>query len=460
MKNLTILFIIFICAFTYSQNAGKESWSVGFGVSNFTMQGDLVSIGNDLSDDDNSLFNVGGYVYVDKMFTPAFGLELKGHYTQIGGSAQERSNSFFVGSPSTPLSQTRFEGNAYGAELNLILNLSSILNNPYQDKPRNWNLASYVGWGLQTYDSQLISNLSNTIIQDFSEDKTSSNYFTVALGLKYKINNKLDLELRPSINFNEDDHLDGAASNKQNFEIFFQTNLGLVFKLNSKENDNFIWQDQGFVKKTAIVEKPDFEQMVDVAVSERLKDFNKDSNIDTDKDGFIDSQDACPLRYSKDNNGCPGDKDKDGVADDFDLCPSTPGPKNNMGCPKPEATQTVLPAAPLVYMKNYISEHIYFDINRADLTTESKNRLNNIVLFLSLHPNKRFEIQGNTDKGGNTDYNQKLSEKRANVVKDYLVGRGVNKNSLEVIGNGENTPRFENNEINRNNRRVDVTLKN
>ena len=82
----------------YANNIELEnsnSWAVGAGLSNFIMHGDLRSIG---TGDDTNYLNFGGFVYVDKMFNPLLGLELKLAYNEISGGAQYFSNTpnYFV----------------------------------------------------------------------------------------------------------------------------------------------------------------------------------------------------------------------------------------------------------------------------------------------------------------------------------------------------------------------------
>ncbi len=71
-------------------------------------------------------------------------------------------------------------------------------------------------------------------------------------------------------------------------------------------------------------------------------------------------------------------------------------------------------------------------------TTDSKvTELQKLAHMLIDFPNMRVEIQGHTDSKGDDAYNQKLSMKRANVVRDAMVQRGVQANLLSVNHRGE-----------------------
>lgn len=482
MKNLTTTILIFFLSLNIiSQNNAKESWSFGIGLSNFTMQGDLTSLGTSLSDENNSLINFGGYLYADKMFSPVFGLEIKGHYTKMAGASQELSTGFIVEGSS--LSETYFEGNSFGAEINTILNFSNIVSN--SSHTRRLNIAGYLGWGIHTYDSKLINALTEEVIVDFGDDneakngKVSSNYYSVALGLKYKINDKFDFEFRPSININEEDHLDAAVTNKQALEFFYQTNFGIVFKLNDYGHDNLVWQDNLSNQGQGQDIEMDPNLIIDQKINEAFKDSDGDGvidrldkepnspkgavvygngvTVDIDKDGVPDFKDLCPTVYAETENGCPSDKDGDGVLDKDDECPNIKGEKNNNGCPKTKKDE----GAKIDMEKiTSLSERIFFNLDSFVIKESSISDLDEIADIMIEYPEKRFLIEGHTDLGGKRLYNLKLSVSRANVVLQYLIRKGVNPNNLKSVGFGYSKPKYDNKNDNlrTKNRRVDIKL--
>ena len=60
--------------------------------------------------------------------------------------------------------------------------------------------------------------------------------------------------------------------------------------------------------------------------------------------------------------------------------------------------------------------------------------------ILKGYPTAKFSVEGHTDSDGSDAYNQKLSDERANVVKQALIQRGVNGDNLEAVGFGETAP--------------------
>ncbi len=79
---------------------------------------------------------------------------------------------------------------------------------------------------------------------------------------------------------------------------------------------------------------------------------------------------------------------------------------------------------------------ILFDFDKFDLKNESKKSLNEIGSLLSGYPSLKIEIQGHTDNQGNDSYNLQLSQKRAESVKSYFAGLGIDASRLTAKGYG------------------------
>ena len=83
-----------------------------------------------------------------------------------------------------------------------------------------------------------------------------------------------------------------------------------------------------------------------------------------------------------------------------------------------------------------------FDFDKSVLKPEGKAAIDNDVVAKmgSLSSVKSVTVSGHADRIGNAQYNQKLSEKRAEVVKSYLIGQGVDANLIETFGYGKTQP--------------------
>ncbi len=87
--------------------------------------------------------------------------------------------------------------------------------------------------------------------------------------------------------------------------------------------------------------------------------------------------------------------------------------------------------------KKYIINNINFELNKAYLKKNSLNILNSIIDLMKKNKNLQLEVSGHTDSSGNPKYNQKLSEKRADSVIEYMVKNGISPARLNAIGYGE-----------------------
>ncbi|WP_440888778.1 OmpA family protein [Vibrio sp. WZ-1] len=101
-----------------------------------------------------------------------------------------------------------------------------------------------------------------------------------------------------------------------------------------------------------------------------------------------------------------------------------------------------------------------FEFDSAKLTDSVSERLDNFVNFLNEYPQAQVEVTGYTDSSGPAAYNQKLSERRAQSVADYLISAGIDADRFTVKGMGEENPVADNSthEGREKNRRVEVLV--
>lgn len=87
-----------------------------------------------------------------------------------------------------------------------------------------------------------------------------------------------------------------------------------------------------------------------------------------------------------------------------------------------------------------ILRNIYFDYDKATFRTESYTELNKLLAMLRQNPSVKVEISGHTDNWGHWRYNRELSQRRAEAVKDFLTGKGVDPRRIRAVGYGESRP--------------------
>ncbi|MGR2738579.1 OmpA family protein [Billgrantia sp. Q4P2] len=103
---------------------------------------------------------------------------------------------------------------------------------------------------------------------------------------------------------------------------------------------------------------------------------------------------------------------------------------------------------------------VTFGFDSSELTVQARNALNDVANVLTQYTDTRVNIAGHTDSTGSVSYNQRLSERRAESVGNYLAQSGVARNRLNMVGYGPSQPVATNNteEGRSQNRRVEITL--
>ena len=157
---------------------------------------------------------------------------------------------------------------------------------------------------------------------------------------------------------------------------------------------------------------------------------------DRDKDGVVDSEDKCPDTHGTGPDGCPPDADGDGVIDANDKCINEPETANGYqdadGCPDEVPVE----------VKKFTGaiKGINFRSGSSRIQSSSFAVLDSAVKVLKDFPDLKVEVGGHTDSSGSARSNQRLSQKRADAVKDYFINKGIEADRLTSVGYGEAKP--------------------
>ncbi|MCL6293554.1 OmpA family protein [Jejuia spongiicola] len=294
--------------------------------------------------------------------------------------------------------------------------------------------------------------------------------------------------------FNENIGLTLQSAYKHAFEDYLQTHfqhtVGISIKFGGADTDgDGIYDKDDACPDVAGLEAfngcPDtdgdgIEDSKDSCPNEAgLAEFN--GCPDADGDGVADKDDNCPtVAGLKALAGCP-DADGDGVTDADDSCVNTAGPAANKGCPWPDTdgdgvldkddncvdvkgtvANNGCPEVSDEVQKqlNEYAKTILFDTGKSTIKTQSAAVLGDIIKILKEYPNSKFTVEGHTDSVGSEKLNQRLSDSRANSVKEYLVKNGIDAFRLSALGYGESKP-IDSNKTRKgraNNRRVEINL--
>jgi OOP family OmpA-OmpF porin len=194
--------------------------------------------------------------------------------------------------------------------------------------------------------------------------------------------------------------------------------------------------------------------------------------VDYDNDGVFDRLDRCPNTPQGcivNDYGCETDGDGDGVCDGLDKCPDTPQglkvdaegcsdlERNRMSTRVTPESKPVPPPVPppapepskpvseverkLIETGSIRLENVYFETGSAHLLPESETALNEAGSVLEKFANLRIEVEGHTDTRGAARYNMKLSQSRAEAVRQNLLDHfHLRPENYTAKGYGESRP--------------------
>ena len=97
--------------------------------------------------------------------------------------------------------------------------------------------------------------------------------------------------------------------------------------------------------------------------------------------------------------------------------------------------------------KPVVIDNIFYDFDKASLRPESKKALDELIKMLNDNPNVTIELRSHTDRKGTDQYNERLAQRRAQSVVDYLIAAGIASDRLEAKGYGESVPKVVNRKI-------------
>ena len=435
MKKYLLTFS-FLCmlgsAFGQSQDDKKKyfepedkkfnDWSISvFGGGNVVQNSDLVSW--------ESRWFTPGYdlqFQVNKQVTHAFGLSVQYQY----GNTRQRGkimDNYVSGYSGDAWGKTEYQTLTLLGDVNLS-NLWRRVDNTSQFR---WALHAYAGAGIIAYDAK--RNFFNGSGTDFArvtkqELSDKSFYSQLGLGLRHKISNRFDVELRAMYVITGDEEFDGSGDPVPGHWTAADREEG--------RDDNMITLSLGLHYKFG-KHKEALQWYAPTGMSAELAEKKLFECVDVDNDGVCDQWDKCldtPEGVRVDGSGCSLDSDGDGVPDSEDKCPSIPGPPTNGGCPEKLVQISGDEVALLV---TSALEGVEFDYDSDRIREASYGKLNNAAEVLKANPSYKFVVEGHTDAAGSVEYNQNLSERRAASVIRYLANKGIDTSRLTAVGKGK-----------------------
>jgi len=376
----------------------------------------------------------------------------------------------------------------------------------------NWNPYFYAGLGLVNY-SVTKKPVSVSVLAVEADGWTLG--IPVGIGTEVKLSDGVALDLSVGYNWSTTDNYNYYSIKGTN-DGYINLGVGLSFSnesLNSdKDHDGLTKREELELGTDPNNADTDGDGLQDGA---EVKQFNTDPNkADTDGDGLKDGEEISqyktnPLKADSDNDGLNdydelmkyktnplnSDTDGDGLKDGEEVTMFKTNPMNvdtdgdglkdgeevmkyktdplkvdtdggtvNDGVEVNRGTNPLDPKDDIpvtVVEKEMTFDNVHFGFNKHGLTKSEKKILDNAYDVISKLTDAKVALGGHADAIGSDKYNQKLSVKRVNIVKEYLVKKGLGDTKITAEGFGESKPVAPNKTAKdrAKNRRVEITAK-
>ncbi|WDF45748.1 OmpA family protein [Chryseobacterium sp. KACC 21268] len=407
-----------------SDSTRFNSWSVSFGGGIPLMQNaDLKSIQSG-----NTLVGYSAYFSIDKALSHSFSLKLQydrgetrqGYFNTKDAAPANASTSLQVGA------RTQYDAISLLGDINF----SNLLRRVDSNADYRWAIHGYAGVGVLAYRAYQKDETGQRLMTENKPFKFNSLFGQAGVGLKYKISNRVDIEGRVMYVVTGDEAFDGGGSDQYSAvnrisshtsDNFFNPTLGLTINL-GKNRPNLMWHDPLDEAYTKIDE-----------LETKIDNIKLCKTGDADNDGVCDDWDRqldTPAGARVDGAGVALDVDMDGVIDLNDKCVTVPGPVENNGCPVTNSDNG------MVSSDETAMSAIEFDLNSDRILPNNTPILNSAISYIN-STSGSYTVVGATDTRGTEAYNQALSQRRADNVKQYLITNGASSSKLDAIGNGK-----------------------
>ena len=310
----------------------------------------------------------------------------------------------------------------YAVSLNGVFQFATI---DFLRRENAVNFYASVGYGLMAFNPVMYANNDGTgaawdnkgswgeslTDREFKGDKdyTREAFVPVGVGFKFKLSDRVALDLGYTMNFVDTKLLFGPVEGRASNDKFSYTHAGLEFSLGSKDKESLTWANPV------------------AALYDELKDPELRNEVDALKQR-VSALESTVQSLSTDSDG-------DGVADKFDKCPNTPAGTqvDGSGCP------IKFPEPDTAALSTGSYSNIQFEFDSSVLKTSSYPTLDQVSADLR-SSGATLTLEGNASEEGTTEYNYQLGLDRANSVKNYLVNSGVPAAQVNVTSNGETKP--------------------
>ncbi|MFV8334961.1 OmpA family protein [Flavobacterium sp. RSP29] len=303
-----------------------------------------------------------------------------------------------------------FDSQYYRADLQAVANLGRIMS--FETWTNTLGLLGHAGFGLGFGESD-----------NFSGTDRMGNFIAGVTG-QIKLSNRIALtgDFTTILNAKQNRTFDGASKvGTPGFGgVLFNGTVGLTVYLGGNEKHaDWVIDNEG---------KFDAIDARFMAIENKMLDSDKDGVAD-----YLDEEQSTPAGAMVDTKGRSIDKNNNNVPDETEayILKNYGSTTNN----SPLLTNNELITS--LINGGYVA--VYFDFNKSTPTNVSTGDTDFMLTYLRNNPTATIDIIGHADEVGRSEYNDKLSNARANNVKNTLVKANVDASRLNVIAAGEDT---------------------
>lgn len=345
-----------------------------------------------------------GGLGVRYMFNEKFGAKLDFGYNSI--ESDENSEPF--------------ETEYYRANLQGVINMGNVLN--FRSWTNTFNVLIHGGFGYSANKPSAPNEFENA---DQMLNMMAGITPQIRLGNSVALTGDLSVlgHVRHTQTWDGAQPLDATVTNNNTRGLngyIVNASIGLTLYLGSEEVHADWYSEEESIYS-------ELEQL-----DERLTKVETDM-IDSDQDGVPDYLDREPNTISGvavDTKGRAVDLNNNGIPDELESAlDARYASKADV-----DRSRSGLDIKELID-KGYVN--VYFRFNSDEPETYSLQAVNYLIIYMKENPSAQADLIGYADEIGNTEYNQQLSERRANKVKELLVAAGIDGNRLTARGNGE-----------------------
>ena len=345
----------------------------------------------------------------------------------------------------------------------MVLNLSNLVMSASVKKNQKFKAFAEIGAGFLSFNSVLRHSENDNLIAfegytnaDLEKKSPQTDtYLKLGASVLYQLNKRIDISGKLKYYLTNTDELDAVYASGRDVvgidnDKFLSFSLGVSYNIGSKKkalhwhnplNDMRRAQNTMLKKVRGMYKDKDGDGVANVFdkhedTPEGVVVDGAGVPLDIDNDGVFDYDDN--ELFSTKNadvnaNGVESDKDGDGIPDSEDLEVSEKGALVNY--------KGITISGEAIGSTSNIP-FIHFATSSTKIRKNDFLKLAEVALIMLENPNDNYLVVGHADKRGTSDYNQKLSEERANTVARYLIDIfDIQADRLQIVSKGETSPR-------------------